>query len=530
MTAFRRFRALHLCAALAVILFSGLFWAAGWRSSVIVDGTRYHYLDDDQMISMRYARNLAEGHGPVWNAGGERVEGYTNAGWMLVMAGVHRLGAPDRSAAFWVRTINWALGCAVLLLAARLLETLDITDALPVFAALTALALSIDLLFWAINGFETTLLTALFLWCVLRALDDGARGQLSGWTCLLAGLLPIVRADAIDLTAAVIITAVVLGARRRWWLVAFAILPFLGHELFRVTYYGDWLPNTYYLKVAGRTGLFWAGLGNTKGFFAIYTVALIFAAGVSAATTDRRLRVLASLIGLGFARLLFVGPDIFPGYRFLAPYIPLLLIVAAAAVRLPREPVLRWTMALVLLAGTVFNAGVSGRVGLQDLASINGLPAINTVTGVLLNRYARPQATVVVVAAGCLPYFSRLGAVDLLGKSDRHVARVAPTTPGRTGHNRFDVDWSLRTRPDFVAVFSSFALVSQMEAAAAAAAAGPAADFGTALLLNPTFIREYRQQPIPLPLLLERNALFVDAQSVEHARLSGWRAPVVEWQ
>lgn len=42
-------------------------------------------LFDDAMISMRYARNLAEGYGLVWNPG-ERVEGYTNPLWTLWMA------------------------------------------------------------------------------------------------------------------------------------------------------------------------------------------------------------------------------------------------------------------------------------------------------------------------------------------------------------------------------------------------------------------------------------------------------------
>ena len=40
------------------------------------------------MISMRYGRNLAEGYGLVWNPG-ERVEGYTNFLWTVIMAGVH---------------------------------------------------------------------------------------------------------------------------------------------------------------------------------------------------------------------------------------------------------------------------------------------------------------------------------------------------------------------------------------------------------------------------------------------------------
>ena len=44
------------------------------RTSLVLDGTRYFWLDDDQMVSRRYARNLAEGVGFVWNPG-ERVEG-----------------------------------------------------------------------------------------------------------------------------------------------------------------------------------------------------------------------------------------------------------------------------------------------------------------------------------------------------------------------------------------------------------------------------------------------------------------------
>ena len=37
---------------------------------------------DDAYITFRYSRNLAEGLGPVWNAG-DPVEGYTNFLWML---------------------------------------------------------------------------------------------------------------------------------------------------------------------------------------------------------------------------------------------------------------------------------------------------------------------------------------------------------------------------------------------------------------------------------------------------------------
>ena len=171
---------IRLWTVLALVIFSVLFWAAARDASVSVDGVRYHFLDDDQMISMRYARNLAEGHGLVWNPGGEHVEGYTNFGWTLVMAAIHRLGAGDATAAFWVRSVNWVLAGSILLLTLRLLTTLEIDRGIAAGAVLLTLALSYDFLFWAINGFETTLLTALFLWGLLRALEDARLGRVTG--------------------------------------------------------------------------------------------------------------------------------------------------------------------------------------------------------------------------------------------------------------------------------------------------------------------------------------------------------------
>lgn len=85
----------------------------------------------------------------------------------------------------------------------------------------------------------------------------------------------------------------------------------------------------------------------------------------------------------------------------------------------------------------------------------NGVPAPNVVAGVVLNRAALPGTRVAVAAAGCLPYFSRRAAVDLLGKSDRHIARLPDIVGQPTGHSRYDVSWSLRDRPDLIAAGSA---------------------------------------------------------------------------
>src|SRR3989304_4237781 len=74
--------------AAAFVLWAGYFI---FRSSfVATDGRRYFSLFDDAMISMRYAWNLSNGMGLVWNLG-ERIEVYTNilmVIWMAIWTGV----------------------------------------------------------------------------------------------------------------------------------------------------------------------------------------------------------------------------------------------------------------------------------------------------------------------------------------------------------------------------------------------------------------------------------------------------------
>src|SRR5947207_1976256 len=98
----RRPPAMWRALAFAVVIL--LSTKALFDSSIVIDGQRYFWLDDDQMISMRYARNLARGHGAVWNPG-EFVEGYTNPLWTLIMAGVHLLPIDDAHTSVVMRGI-----------------------------------------------------------------------------------------------------------------------------------------------------------------------------------------------------------------------------------------------------------------------------------------------------------------------------------------------------------------------------------------------------------------------------------------
>ena len=195
-------------ASIVVALYAWVAFAA----SASIDGVRYFWLDDDQMISMRYARNLALGNGLVWNPG-ERVEGISNPGWTVVMAAVHALPIPDALTSLAVKLVNLALTLATLRLTERMLVALGTRAPLALPAALFAVALNIDVVGWGSNGFETSLLTTLFLTAVVGLFEDRGRDAPRASVFVVAGLMVIVRSDAFGFVAT-ILALVVAGPWR----------------------------------------------------------------------------------------------------------------------------------------------------------------------------------------------------------------------------------------------------------------------------------------------------------------------------
>src|SRR5690349_21804534 len=140
------------------------------RPSVDVRGTRWFTLFDDAMISLTYARNLADGHGLVWNPGGPAVEGYTNPLWTIIMAGLHHAGLSEALVPLAVSVVSAALVIGCVLLAAALARRLAPTSRrAPAFAA-ALVGLCYPLVYWSLRGMEVGLVTFLILAGVVLAL------------------------------------------------------------------------------------------------------------------------------------------------------------------------------------------------------------------------------------------------------------------------------------------------------------------------------------------------------------------------
>ena len=142
--------------------------------SAIIDKQRVFWLDDDMMISMNYGRSLATGNGLVWYPG-ENGEGYSNLGWVLVMAVVHLLQLPSTLASLPILILNVILAALVLGVTAKLIHKLkpDALFVLPI--TFIALIFNQDFVRWTIYGLETIFQTVLLLWLMLRVIDASRR-------------------------------------------------------------------------------------------------------------------------------------------------------------------------------------------------------------------------------------------------------------------------------------------------------------------------------------------------------------------
>lgn len=309
------------------------------------------YVKDDTFISLRYARNLAYGHGLVFNYG-DRLEGYTNFLWVL-------LATP----AYWLKVdaLNWVKALACLFGQVGLFVTWEATRLFGGRShafGLTATALfagSASVILWSMAGLEPTLMAVLCSGGTLLAMkvweaeDEPIRlAVFAGLVLALAGLC---RPDAHAVIAMAGGFAAIDCLRRRRlrkaWLVCGAVIlgVLVPYHLFRFAYFGDWLPNTFYVKAAAGPEVRKRGLefaGSLLGFtwhpyvFAVAPLALI--------GKKRGIKLWAlALCAFFVAYLVKIGRDEMKWFRLYLPVLPLLLALAADAGRvLVDEPLRAW--------------------------------------------------------------------------------------------------------------------------------------------------------------------------------------------
>lgn len=433
----------------------------GLALALVVHAAHYWpFFSDDALISLRYAKRFASGLGLTWSDG-ERVEGYTDFLWVFILGVVGKLGVDYIACA---RAIDF-----VGVLAAILLQGFSHLSGRWMPSRLLAsgplLALSAPLAVWAIGGLEHGLMAgvlALAFLCVgRRVLGDQAVGRGD----LVAGLpfaaLALLRADGVVLVGAALVGALFAAPRHAPRLVRAVVLGLpalfavLAQLTFRRLYYGEWQPNTALAKLAFNGTRLLLGLSYLRaGYGALVVLLAIALFGTYRLFLQKRVRetLIPWSVTLAWTLyLLVVGGDIFPGYRQLVfPIVALGAVVASWAEH--RHTELRAHLALLVPACFHLFPQMNESENLrakQELWEWDGLPIGTALKGAFGPR----KPLLAVDAAGALPYWSELPALDMLGLNDRYIAHHPPAGfgTGPIGHELGDGAYVWSRKPDLIA-------------------------------------------------------------------------------
>ena len=322
-----------------------LLWYLPWLVPLGVMSSFAWFLIDDAYVTFRYARNLLEGHGLVYNPG-EYVEGYSNFLWLLELAllwGIFGLRPED--------TVLWlSVVCTVGTLAGMLWWVARLPGlphrGLVGWMALGLVCSSATFAVWTpALGMETRQFTLFIVLAVvgLTLYPERRRALLGVSLCLTMASLTRPEGPLFAGCCFGWYTVQRWIDTGRWGrtgraaasLVAPFIMLVAGYYLFRNAYYGEWLPNTYYAKYIGpyyeRGVRYLLTAAVETGLYLLLPLAALSL--VRGWRERRKLPYALPLlcIGLHMAYFARIGGGLFE-YRMLDVYWPLLGVPAATGI------------------------------------------------------------------------------------------------------------------------------------------------------------------------------------------------------
>ena len=413
---------------------------------------------DDAYISYRYAANLNAGHGLVFNPG-ERVEGYTNLLFVLLSAVLLPLVGADG-----IYLAMTAINLLFLLLGAGWFYH-HCSGPLGVDrpgVAIGLLALCPGLWLWTASGMESIQVVVLqiTLWILVERLEAQVGQRTFAGLVGVLSLCVLIRADGFVWVAVTVAYFLIRGRGRLAMKTLAWAAPSVGMLfLWRVLYYGEWLPNTYTAKVSEslgqRLGHGAAQLGDlalSTGLLPYFLVFLVAGFRTLFPPVRRRWIDRLRLAWPEFFSMslvlywVYVGGDHY-SERFLLTLFPLGIVVFLRTFAKLKAVPFAFLIVLLVLLQT--------RALLVD-------PRFDYAgerydCWVTLGRFLGEQPgdpLLAVDAAGKIPFFSGLRTLDMRGLTDRHIAQVETHSEfDSPGHNKRDPDYVLSRRPDLIAAW-----------------------------------------------------------------------------
>jgi arabinofuranosyltransferase len=414
------------------------------------------WMADDAFISFRYAENLINGHGLVFNIG-EHVEGYSNFLWVMFIAAGLWIGILPESSALILNLVA-AIGTLFIItffIRSTRQDKKDLGSLL--FPAMLFSGVG-SFWIWTFGGgletiFYTFIGTIIIGWPLLNG-HSNSKLLIMGILCSIQVLN---RPDGIIFFIYVLSYYGIMFYKKKtfrellWIIIPFSTIVFIFF-LWKINYYGGIIPNTIYAKVDPSSGQALRGFKYLCKFFLLYPLITLFCIVhlVTNGTSHRETLPISGFLAVYFMFVILIGGDFMIGYRIMIPVIPLLIYSAyKGIVSIFPEKVTFLAIMLTIISSTAqtrFNPDMKWRIETDTIVSSG------KVMGAWLAKSFPPNTTIALNAAGAIPYYSRLKTIDMLGLTNKEIARDGKTNqePSIVGHLKSNPKVVLRLKPELV--------------------------------------------------------------------------------
>jgi arabinofuranosyltransferase len=431
----------------------------------------WSYTVDDSYIGYRYATNLVRGQGLVFNSG-ERVEGFSNFLWILILAVLVKLGMnPIISSKILGIILSVFTIFIVKSYSKKWLQANSCWhNVAPLFLAANA-----GFACWAVAGMETPLyllLLTLGTLSLILAIKNRKTPYLS-ITCFLLASFTRPEGIMFIIIAGFYLIAINLKDFKFIKKLIFRIIPFFliyGFFLvFRYFYYGDLFPNTYYAKVNHSLRQLYSGFDYIYGFIlknggvALYVLPLLL---LSRRHLQKHYILLFFIIGAACFFIVYSGGDWMPSYRFLVPVMPIIFILIQESLRKLyyavskyneriNEKIAQVFIGIFMLVVLFFMTGHSLFLFRKVGQLSQGYRQAHYKLGQILAIEAPRGASIAVGDIGMVGYYSHLIVIDLsFGLTDRFVAETLHRRIPEVEKYSIIGKYILEQKPDYIVLVS----------------------------------------------------------------------------
>lgn len=452
----------------------------------IYSAVDFDLTQDDAFISFRYAENLLNGHGLVFNIG-ERVEGYTNFLWVIILAlfkglfGLDYLGVS--------RAIGVGAGAGLFVLIYLLLRRHFSENLLILYAGIAALMLlNLSIAYWAIASLETVAFSFMVLSAIVA---EYYRPRLTPALLIIASLL---RPEGVIVFGVILLNRLIRDRSVPWLYASLYVVPLIPFAVFKITYYGSLFPNPYFAKSGVGIEYILSGLEYTWQFvreLGVYGILVIIPL-IMIRYLWSRYSLLYLFVLIYTAYIIWVGGDVLKVYRFFVPVVSVLYFLFAVSVyelirTIKLKAVTRNAVALLIVVFTALPAYWLSKdhVNTFHFFEVNIVRKMHFL-GTMLSRHMGKDFSLAASTIGMISY-RLMGhrVIDMLGLTDKYIARNPEKVEGIQStwkERRFNNEYLLSQQPDFVMFSTGYK---------------PSAPAEKALMLHSEFRDNYRTIGFP---------------------------------